>query len=318
MKTATIVTIICWALIALVLIGVLVVSLTGGIVIGGVRLLSGGGLPGFNVFGGNLTAMNSSVSETGTELVAAAGISKISIDWIDGKVELVYHDGSDIKLEQKCITSIPENKKMRFRTDGNELKIYEGTMNSQWGVSLPSTSLTVYLPQTLTNLDELDIDCVSGEVEVCPLYANKLDIESTSGSIKLSGVSGNEAELDSVSGAITATASTFVSVEISETSGAVAFEGSVNTFRADSVSGAVVLKSAVCPNQVKVNTVSGGIQLFIPEGAGFTASLDSVSGNASCTFPVTMTGNNHMMYLNGGAVFECNTVSGGLSISKLG
>lgn len=317
MKTATVVTIICWAIIALLLIGVLVVSLTGGIVIGGVRLLSNG-LSGLNVLDGNPTAMNSSVSETGTELVSANGISKMQIDWIDGKVELIYHEGSEIKLEQKCTTSIPENKKMRFMVDGNELKIYEGTMNGQWGINLPATSLTVYIPKTLTNLDELDIDSVSGEVEVCALYANKLDIESTSGSIRLNGASGSEADIDSVSGAITANASTFMSVDIDQTSGAVTFEGSVNTFKADSISGAVVLKSAVCPNEFNVSTVSGSIQLFIPEGTGFTATLDSFSGNATCTFPVTMINNDQMVYLNGGAVFQCNTVSGGLSISKLG
>lgn len=317
MKTATVVTIICWALIALVLIGVLVAALAGGIVIGGVRLLSNG-LSGLNVFGGNAAAVNSSVSETGTELVAADGINKIKIDWIDGRVELVYHEGNEIKLEQKCITSIPENKKLRFTTDGSELKIYEGTMSGQWGLNLPATSLTLYVPKSLAQLDKLDIDSVSGEVEVCSLYANELDIDTTSGSIKLNGTCGSQAELGSVSGSITASASTFVSVDIDETSGAVAFEGSVNTFETDSISGAIVLKSAVCPNQVKVDTVSGGIQLFIPEGTGFTAKLDSVSGSASCTFPVTMASNDQMTYLNGGAVFHCSSVSGSLMITKLG
>lgn len=315
MKTATVVTIICWTLIALVLIGVPIIGLTGGIVIGGVRYLANDFF-GLNL-GGSNAAFSSSVSETGTEQLSATGIEKVYIEWIDGQVELVYYDGSDIKLEQKCITSIPDNKKLRFSSNGNELHIYEGAMSVQWGFNLPSTSLTMYIPKTLTSLTKLDISSVSGEVIVCAIYADKLEVNTTSGGIYLNGTCGNEADLESTSGAVKATASTFVSVEVEEVSGAVYFEGTVNMFEAESVSGAVVLKDTVCPNKVKANTVSGAIQLMIPDDTGFTASLESVSGNASCSFPVTMSGKNHMVYLNGGAVFECSSVSGGLSISKI-
>ena len=62
---------------------------------------------------------------------------------------------------------------------------------------------------------------------------------------------------------------------------------------------------------------AGGIlvSLILPETAGFTASLDSVSGSINCDFPGTL-GDDRVTVGDGSLNIRCNTVSGNLVIHK--
>ena len=61
--------------------------------------------------------------------------------------------------------------------------------------------------------------------------------------------------------------------------------------------------------------VSGRITIALPETAGFTAKLDTVSGSLSCAFPGTL-GSDLVVVGDGNADYSFDTVSGSVSIDK--
>jgi hypothetical protein len=70
--------------------------------------------------------------------------------------------------------------------------------------------------------------------------------------------------------------------------------------------------SIACANvrRRSARTASGGnVTLKLPETAGFTAKLDSVSGGLSCAFPGTLSGQDGCSW-DGSASYRFNTVSG--------
>jgi len=79
------------------------------------------------------------------------------------------------------------------------------------------------------------------------------------------------------------------------------------------MSGAVSLQMASCPADLKIDTVSGGIQLTLPSDSGFTLEYDTVSGGINCDFSVVMSEDKYISG-NGAAKFEIGSISGGLRI----
>ena len=69
------------------------------------------------------------------------------------------------------------------------------------------------------------------------------------------------------------------------------------------------------PDSIKANSVSGNITLALPEGASFTAKLDTVSGSLSCAFAGTL-GSDLVIVGDGKAEYRFSTVSGNLAIEK--
>ena len=59
--------------------------------------------------------------------------------------------------------------------------------------------------------------------------------------------------------------------------------------------------------------VSGNITLTIPEGNGFTAELDTVSGKFNCDLPVVMRGDKRI-HGDGSAEFEFDTTSADVTV----
>ena len=76
---------------------------------------------------------------------------------------------------------------------------------------------------------------------------------------------------------------------------------------------AVEQPAALAPGEIIL--VPTGFAISLPEGASFTAKLDTVSGNLSCAFPGTL-GSDLVVVGDGDATYRFNTVSGSVRIEK--
>lgn len=63
------------------------------------------------------------------------------------------------------------------------------------------------------------------------------------------------------------------------TSGSLTLDGAFETIDFDTTSGALHLTTSILPRDISCDTVSGGVTLTLPENGGFSATLDSVSGD---------------------------------------
>lgn len=138
-------------------------------------------------------------------------------------------------------------------------------------------------------------------------------LSSVSGDIFLSGSCGRTS-LGTTSGKISGELSAS-SLAASTTSGDVALAGSLGETEVETTSGQVSLTLTAAPRELEVDTLSGDVELFLPENSGFTLDFDTVSGYLDCAFSLLHQKGD---YIAGDGAMELSveTTSGSLRIGK--
>lgn len=164
-------------------------------------------------------------------------------------------------------------------------------------VRLSSVSNTNYIENA--SLKELEIETTSGGVLLKNVsVAEEMDLDTVSGEIDVEGCRANELDACSVSGDMYINGS-FEAAEFDCTSSSVFFstEGSIKALKAD--------------------TVSGDVTLNLPDESGFTMEVSTVSGDVydfSTTNGLTRDGNTYT-FGDGSMQFDIGTVSGDITVS---
>lgn len=319
MSKTKIITLICWLITALILIGLVVFFLTGSIF--GIRTGLNIQFPTIN-FGGfeNLTGP---YKEINTYTVPADGLDSISVDWTAGEIGITPYDGDTVKLTEYARRDLKDNEKLAYNISGSTLEISYHTRSLSIG--MPEKKLELLVPQPLAHkLNLLKVNCTSAELKVGGFDVQTLDIAETSGTAEISNIKSSAADIHSVSGTIritglTASALTLrtVSGEISltdviadtltsnTTSGWQNLSGSFKSIDAGSVSGEISVISGVVPEKMRFGTTSGDIVVTLPKGGDYTVSYSTVSGNFRSEVPVITAGS---------APYVFKTVSGNISL----
>lgn len=147
--------------------------------------------------------------ESNTYSIDADGVNKLSIDWIDGDIQVVAYDGDSIRLEESCKEEIDEDNSLRYKIKNGELYItccreasYEiGILSNSLNGKNLNKPLVVKIPKTLADkLKELQIDAVSSNITADGLTIKEFYASTVSGDVSLSGSYADEVEVDTVSG----------------------------------------------------------------------------------------------------------------------
>jgi len=306
MKTMKIVTIVCWIISALVLIGLILWFLTGSIF--GAWTGGWGNWTFGNRIGGweNLTGP---FETDGVYNVATAGVDSLKIDWVAGEVTVKSHEGNDIQITELAQRTLRDNEKLKYGVAGNtlEIKFRESGIGS---ASMPQKRLEVLVPYELSqNLQTISVDSVSGGIIITDMVASSLNSSTTSGNINATG-NYNYTDLNSVSGSITLNNQALGSTaDIDTISGSMDLQGAFGKVLANTVSGGISVISTQVPSSFKADSISGSIDITLPGDAGIAVNHTSVSGRLQSDLPITTGGK--------GAQFEISTVSGTTTIKAL-
>ncbi len=288
MKTSAIIRIITWSIVAIFLIVILV------------NVINGDEIIGFNIGFSGYNYDNSSKYLVADGVVNAKDINNIDVNWISGKIKVVDYDGDTIEFYEEGSSNLDEDEKMRYLVEDGNLKIKFKKSRKFMAFSLfKSLNKTLILKVPSSIKDELNnfvVDTVSSPVEIENLKSNNVSIEVVSGKVDLKNVKSEVLNVETVSG----------STNIS---------GDIDFIDVEAVSGKVTMNLENCPEEIKTETVSGSINIYIPENDGFTVEYDSVSGKFKCDFEVKMS-KKEAIYKNGKSDFELETVSGGININK--
>lgn len=145
------------------------------------------------------TDADESYTMGGAEL-SADGIEGISIEWIDGNVDIEYYDGDKIVFSEDKAS---DNKEMCYKIDDETLCIAEYMNNVKKGISnMQSKDLSIKLPRDFV-ADKLELEIVSATVNADELNARKIDVETVSDTANLTFASQPQmVDVESVSGDI--------------------------------------------------------------------------------------------------------------------
>lgn len=326
MRTAGIIRIIIGLVIAVILTAVLLAGLFGqslfqrlGWSSAGLRGWIFNGTPTITSSGVNSDSGESTVTDTAT--VPAADVREINIDWVSGSIDIHVGTGDEVTFYETSSRTLTDAQKMRYSLSSSgvlQISFREDIDNIfNWfsvDANMPSKALVVEVPASLVGqLDNLDIDNVSAQIEVNGVYGDETELNSVSGQISCADIACDKLTLSSTSGSIDCENCAADKLELNNVSGSVRAEGDFRDVQAETVSGSVKIDGRTAPEKISGDSVSGKITVLLPEDAGFTAKLDTVSGTLSCEFPGTLS-DKKIVSGDGSGNYRFNSVSGGISI----
>lgn len=299
MSKTKLVTLICWIVVAVALIGLVVWFLSGNLF--GFRTGSNF-LPTFHI--GSFESLTGPFNVAGTYEANASEVTSIDVNWVAGSATVTPYDGNTVKVTELAQRDLSDSEKFVCSVSGGilEIKYCAPGMN----LINVTKKLEVLVPKTLADkLDVLDINATSAEVTVSDFSANTFNVSETSGDADISNINADtskvhsvsgeitienmtvtEIDLNTVSGEIRLTGVTADNVKSNTTSGGQEFNGTFKDVDADSVSGEISVTSNVDPDRMKIHTTSGGITITFPGNKDLTVSYSTVSGRFNSEIPV--------------------------------
>ena len=168
--------------------------------------------------------------------------------------------------------------------------------------------------QITGSLGKTEVNTASGVISVSNTGGEtELKVSTVSGSVKLSGAY-STLKVGTTSGDITGESAQARSLDVDSVSGRVEFSGSFDSAEVGTTSGDVQLRTDGCPEELEIETVSGSVQLTLPESSEFRLETDTVSGELTCDFPMIYTGNGEYVAGSGKNEFSIETTSGDIAL----
>ena len=227
--------------------------------------------------------MNADTAEGESTLTAEAdfadaSITNVEVNWVVGNITILA--GDHVSLKEYSAETVADQDRIEYTLNGTALVINEYPSTDVFSLgSANSDRVKKDLVLTLPGgLSELRLNIVVGNVTT------------------EEGISAGKIELNGVSSQIS-----LANLEVKE-------------FEINVVDAAITLDYAAAPEEIDVESVGGSVSITLPEGSGFTAEIESVSGKLT-TAEGTARGNGILTSGNGAVSIEIQTVSGEVEVT---
>ena len=297
---------------AVVLVCAVIISATG--------LLKGSVLEGYS------HAEKYTAGETEIE----GKVRNLDVRWTSGQVNLAFHEGGTVKLEETAERTLKEDEKLRWWLDGETLRIQLAAPGNHW--NMPEKTLTVTLPKGIA-LDRVNIQTTSGDIRIPELQAESLALHSTSGDMDAAARAGTvsaEATSGDVRILLTGEAET---VSAATTSGSLLLEAEkVREINAGTTSGGIGITAGESENvkaastsgnirvelrkmkKLDIGATSGSVTALLPEAPGYTADVTTTSGSFTTETALTRHSEGRYACGDGSGQVRIGTTSGSVRI----
>lgn len=252
---------------------------------------------------------------------SAQEIKEITSHAVVADIEIIKWESDEIKATFIGEISTRGGKPyLEIKESGSSLTLdvkYPNVLNTSTFSS--NLKLYIYVPENYENSFELHT--VSGNITVAPFDTIlKIDLNSVSGKLNIKNTVGNKLFLSSVSGNLNIIQSSFDSCSLSSTSGSTTYTGNPGRLQGNSVSGDFDLSVYGNLNDISIDTVSGEVDIFFDNNASATIILSTVSGDYSTEMPISILSskNRNISFTVGetpNAKIDISSVSGDLSVN---
>lgn len=239
----------------------------------------------------------SEFSVDGQYSVPADGITALSIDWLDGTIEVEVYDGSEIILQETNSAALNESNSLMYTREKNTLEIVSAP--SQSGLFLSDTGrkkLHIYLPKS-TEWKDIKIDAQDADISINGMIAATVKANVVDGDLSLSKVDLGCLTFSSMEGNMTAK------------------DSQIEKINADTTSGGMTASLTNCPESIHFDTMSGDTKLYLPCDSTFMVQMDTISGTLDTDFVGTYS-EDRFTVGNGNAQFQLSTTNGSVQILK--
>lgn len=230
------------------------------------------------------------------EVTGAESVTHIEIEWTAGTITIQPGDTNRILLSESG--SFDSDEAMVCRQQGSKLMIAYQNRDVFIGIySTPEKDLTITVPRDWKGTE--------------------ISIDSASARLNMNGINVREVELDTASGGAVFADCTIEALDVDTASGDVNYSGTLKTLEYDSASGDLQAVFHNTPRSIEMETASGDVDITLPDGCGFTAEVDSMSGDFSSDFE-TVRKEDSYVHGDGSCRINMSAMSGDVHIRKGG
>jgi len=250
-------------------------------------------LAGCNMGLATVKYANSDKYQVGSDVELNQSVTSIEVSWISGDISILGSEQDFVSFVEVPKYDLEENQKLHYLVENETLYIQCAAAGSYESRYLEK-DLTIKVPKN-SSLNNLNLETVSSPLTVTEISA-KMDIDMVSGNININKCAGAKLDVDSVSGKVDIKDCDFKSIQV------------------NNVSGKVELNNLSATDYLTVDVVSGNVYLEVKELTGFKIEFDSTSGKVHSDLELKQNGN-VSIYKDGSREFDVETVSGSLYLS---
>ena len=226
--------------------------------------------------------------------VLAREVREIEIEWSSGDITIQTADIDTITFQE---IGSEDSDPMVYRRNGDKLIIEYQTPRIHFGfTSSGSKDLVLTVPHDW--------------------YCHNLSVDAASADLFINGLAGDELDLNMASGDCNITDCDLVDLDMDCASGEVHYVGTLNTMDCSTASGKVTAVFKNVPASIDFEGASADLELTLPENAGFTVDLESLSGSFLSEFETTRRDDQYICG-DGACKIDVDGLSGSVTIRKM-
>ena len=232
-------------------------------------------------------------------LVGAGSIDGIEIEWVAGDIIILPSDVEEITVSESDVSD--EKYTMRWHVDDRKLELafckerYMSGFGINFGTDIKK-DLYIYVPMGW-NCRSLEIDAASATVEIGNMTISKLDLDGADGTVRLNNCNIRDLDIDTASGDIF-------------------FSGIMDTLDFDAASANFTGEFHNTPNRIDIDSMSGTLDISLPEDCGYSLSMDGISKTFRSDFQGTENRNGIHTYGDGRCRIKVDGMSCEVTIRK--
>ncbi len=248
-------------------------------------------------------------------------LTLIDAEGISDEVNIIFEDREDIKVHYHGSGKSKMPKLVTGRR-GNNLNIdivYPKTVIKIFDMGWSRTALDIYVPEDYS--ENFKVHTVSGEIEIENFGLNELELSTVSGEIVAKNGHANSIYCKTISGDVTMKEITVIDAILKSTSGDLLADDYIGEeLSAKTVSGTISISYEAFNGDAEFDTTSGDVILEVPKNAGFEVDFNTVSGELSNDFPISVTQSSRKnirgIVGNGENSIQAKSVSGDIEIRE--
>ncbi|MCA1055367.1 DUF4097 family beta strand repeat-containing protein [Rossellomorea aquimaris] len=206
--------------------------------------------------------------------------TKVDIDVANGKVELIPWDGGEVRVE--CQAKV-------YRTEDREEARKQFMENTSFAVDEKSLYFStqlkwmkvdskLYIPKH--QYEKISVRLFNGGLKADGIEADDFRAKSANGKIQINQLTSKKAEVETSNGAITILNAKAEKVEAESINGKVQVEGDIHYADVQSLNGNIICSiTGQKADTVHAKTVTGSIDLYVPEAINIVGEAKSNLGN---------------------------------------
>ena len=228
----------------------------------------------------------------------ASEIQHLDIEWAAGSITILPDSGSDqIFIQESPVSS--EKYAMHVNQSGNKLKI-EFCKEDVFHIGINDNEF-----------DAKDLVISVPADWIC----NSLEIDAAAADVMVSGLTIREMDFDGASGICTFDNCQIEKLDMDTASGDVEFSGTLDTLDFDAMSARFTGDFRNAPKRLDIDSMSGDLEIYLPEESGFRLTLDALSGGFHSDFATYMQGDSYC-YGDEYCCISVNAMSGDVAVYK--